>query len=101
MIWYSDGNSGLYGVRLTNGAWPAPAARCIRKRSFLIRLPRGLRSARVTVDGRRARVLRGSRLRARVRVRGARARTVVVRIVGRSHSGERVAKTRRYRVCPS
>ena len=23
-IWYSDGYSGFYGVRLTNGAWPSP-----------------------------------------------------------------------------
>jgi hypothetical protein len=21
-IWYTDGNSGFYNVRLTNGAWP-------------------------------------------------------------------------------
>jgi hypothetical protein len=25
-IWYSDGNSGFYAVRLTNGVWPFPAA---------------------------------------------------------------------------
>ena len=26
-VWYSDGNSGLYAVRLTNGAWPAAPRR--------------------------------------------------------------------------
>lgn len=26
-IWYSDGNSGFYNVRLTNGQWPFPPAR--------------------------------------------------------------------------
>ncbi len=25
-IWYADGNSGFYAVRLTNGVWPFPAA---------------------------------------------------------------------------
>jgi len=103
-IWYSDGNSGLYAVRVTNDVWPAaaPAARrprCTSRRSFVIRLPRGLRSARVTVGGRRAKVIRGSRLRARVNLRGRRRGTVVVRIVGRTRSGRRVVQTRRYRTC--
>jgi hypothetical protein len=55
-VWYSDGNSGLYAVRLTNGAWPAgPPPHCGRRRSFVLRLPR---RAKVTVDGRRVRVRR-------------------------------------------
>ena len=29
-VWYSDGNSGLYAVRLTNGAWPDRAAAAMR-----------------------------------------------------------------------
>jgi hypothetical protein len=105
VIWYSDGNSGLYGVRLTNGAWPGsggPAAsrRCRSRRNFVIRLPRGLRSARVTVGGRRAKVFRrGGRLRARVDLRGRRKSRVVVRVVGRRRSGATVRQTRRYRTC--
>ena len=106
VIWYSDGNSGLYGVRLTNGAWPKTKPRtiggrtCRSRRSFVIRLPRGLRSARVTVGGRRAKVLRGGkRLRARVNLRGRRKGMVVVRVVGRTRAGETVRQTRRYRTC--
>lgn len=105
VIWYSDGNSGLYGVRLTNGVWGSGSAtagrrRCRSRRSFVIRLPRRLRSAKVTVGGRRAKLLRGGRrLRARVDLRGRRKQTVVVRIVGRTRSGKTVRQTRRYRTC--
>lgn len=102
-VWYTDGNSGLFAVRLTNGAWPVgPPPRCVRRRSFLLRLPRRLRSAKVIVDGRRVGVLRrrGNRLRARVSLRGKRdGELVVVRIAGRTRAGERVVRTRRYRAC--
>jgi hypothetical protein len=102
-VWYTDGNSGLYAVRLTNGAWPTGSPpRCERRRSFLLRLPRRLRSAKVTVDGRRVRVLRrrGDRLHARVSLRGKRdGELAVVRIAGRTRAGERVVRTRRFRAC--
>jgi hypothetical protein len=71
-VWYSDGNSGLYAVRLTNGAWPAKSApRCVHRRSFVLRLPRGKRVGELAV----------------------------VRIVGPTRAGERVVRTRRYRAC--
>ena len=101
-VWYSDGNSGLYVVRLTNGAWPVGAPpRCVRRRSLILRLPRRLRSARVNVDGRPVRVRhRGERLRARVSLRGKRlGELVVVRIAGLTREGARVVKTRRFRAC--
>ena len=105
VIWYSDGNSGLYGVRIAEDVWNGTAAAagaartCGSRRNFVIRLPRGLRSARVTVGGKRARVLRGRRLRARVDLRGTRRSTVLVRVTGRTRSGRRVTQTRRYRTC--
>ena len=101
-VWYSDGNSGLYAVRLTNGAWPSGAApRCERRRRFVLTLPKRLRGARVTVGGKRVRVRRrAGRLRVRVDLRRVRpGRVVRVRIVGKTRSGKRVAQTRRYRVC--
>jgi hypothetical protein len=101
-IWYTDGNSGLYAVKLTNGAWPSgPAARCRPRAAFVLRLPRRLASARVTVAGRRVKVRRrGARLRVRVDLRRVRpAEVVTVRIVGRTRAGKRVLQTRRYRVC--
>jgi hypothetical protein len=102
IVWYSDGNSGLYGVRLTNGAWPdaaGPRQRpCVKRRRFTITLPRRLRSASVKVNGRRVRVRRrGGRLRARVKL-NARGRAKV-RIAGRTRGGRRVVQVRRYRRC--
>ena len=101
-VWYSDGNSGLYAVRLTNGAWIAGAPpRCVHRRSFVLRLARRLRRAKVKVDGQRVKVRRrGGRLRARVSLRGKRdGELAVVRIVARTRGGERVAHTRRFRAC--
>jgi hypothetical protein len=103
-VWYGDGNSGLYAVRMTNGAWPdGPPPRCVRRRSFLLPLSRRLQRARVTVDGRRAKVRRrGERLRVRVSRRGKRVGEVaVVRIAGRKRAAGRVVRTRRYRACAS
>lgn len=101
-IWYSDGNSGLYAVRLTNGAWSGDRTRrCERRRRFTLELPRRIRSARVKVDGKRTKVFRrNGRLRARIKLRRKRAgQLVVVRIVGKTRSGKRVLQTRRYRLC--
>jgi hypothetical protein len=101
-IWYSDGSSGLYGVRLTNGAWPdaaaQPARPCVRKRRFRIVLAKRFRSAHVKVNGKRVKVTRrGGRLRVRVKLnRKGRAK---VRIVGKTDSGKRVVRVRRYRAC--
>jgi putative CocE/NonD family hydrolase len=78
---------------------PRPAAACRRRKSFTVRLPRGLRRARVTVGGRRVRVRRRAG-RAFVIVRPrARARVVVVRIRGIDRRGRHVTTVRRYRVC--
>ncbi len=101
-VWYTDGNSGLYALKLTNGSWPAGAPpRCVSRRSFVLRLPRRFESARVRVDGERVQVRRrGGRLRSRVSLRGKReGELAVVRIAGRTRAGERVVRTRRYRAC--
>jgi hypothetical protein len=79
------------------------AKRCVSRRSFRIRVraPRGqrLRSARVSVAGRRTRVLRGKRLRAVVDLRGLPAGRVVVRIRAVTTRGRRITATRTYRTC--
>jgi len=102
-VWYSDGNSGLYAVRLTNGAWPERGnkTRCERRRRFTVRLPRRLRRARVKVDGRRVKVVRRKgRLRARIDLRGKEPGALVrVKIVGRTRGGKRFVRKRRYRIC--
>jgi hypothetical protein len=101
-VWYTDGNSGLYVVRLTNGAWPSGRPpRCVSRERLVVRLPRRVRRARVTVDGRRVRVRRrADRLRVRVSLRRKRVgELAVVRIRGRTRAGERFTRTRRYRAC--
>ncbi len=77
--------------------------RCASRRSFRIRLRgrRGdpVRSASVLVNGRRVRVLRGRRLRARVDLRGLPKGQVIVRVVARTAHGRRLVETRTYHTC--
>ncbi len=76
-----------------------PHGPCRSRRVFTIRLRRGLRSARVYVDGRRVRTLSGARLRARVDLRGLPRRTVTVSIVVVTRNGRVLRESRRCRTC--
>src|SRR3712207_8572010 len=60
---------------------------------------RSLRSARVYVAGRRVRVLRGRRLRARIVLRGLPRGRVHVRVVARSEEHTSELQSRHYLVC--
>jgi hypothetical protein len=77
--------------------------RCASRRSFSIRLrvPRGssVVRARVLVNGKRARVLRGARLRSRVDLRGLPKGRFTVRVELTLADGRRVSGTRAYRTC--
>ncbi|HEV3229596.1 MAG TPA: beta-galactosidase [Solirubrobacteraceae bacterium] len=114
----SDGSGGGLGTvslqaygRYRGGAAPsaAPArSRCVSRRRVAIRLraPRGqtLVSARVYVNGRRVKVLRGRGLRrggqrARIDLRGLPRGTVHVKIVERTSSGRRIVRHRTYHTC--
>jgi hypothetical protein len=76
---------------------------CRSRRSFSIRLrePRRgrLAEARVYVNGKRVRLVRGRRLRARVNLRGLPKGRYTVRVVAVTSTGQRVTRTRRYRTC--
>ncbi len=74
----------------------APSRSCTSRRTFVIHLPRGLRAARVTVAGRRVKVVRGT---ARVDLRGRPRGTVVVRITGQRADGRSYRTIRRFRPC--
>ena len=78
---------------------PRDARACRSRRNFLIRLPRGTRHARVTYAGRRAKIIRGRRLRARIDLRGLPKGKVRVKVYGRHRSGRAVRQTRVYRLC--
>ena len=77
---------------------------CVSRRSFVIRLPRVRRGdrlvrARVLVNGRQVRTLRGRRLRARVNLRGLPRGLFRVTVVARTRRGRTIRQTRRYRTC--
>ncbi len=77
-----------------------PAARCASRRAFEIRLPRGLRNARVRVAGKSVSVFhRGGRLRAVVDLSPRDRGEVLTVVTGRSASGRAVRQTRRYHPC--
>jgi hypothetical protein len=109
-IWYSDGPSGFYAVRLTNGVWPtAPASPvapgpCRSRRAFAVhvRLPKGARVRRVkaTVAGKRVRTRRAGRyLRLRADLRGLTRKRVKVVVRVTLRSGRSFTERRTYRLC--
>jgi hypothetical protein len=103
-----DGSLGIRYGRYRFAADPvveaiatAPTIRvCASRRRFTIRLPRTLRSAVVTVDGRRVAVRRRARrLTAIVDLRGAPGGRARVLIRGRTVRGRRAVSRRSYRPC--
>jgi hypothetical protein len=72
---------------------------CLSRRTLTIRLPKTMRSAKVTVGGKRQKVIRGKRLRARIDLRKLRAGTHTVRIIGRTKRGKLVRSKRAFRTC--
>ena len=76
---------------------------CRSRRDFTIRLHRPargrIRSARVFVNGKRVKTLRGKRVRSRVNLRGLRKGRYTVRVVVTTTLGQRIVETRRYRTC--
>ena len=81
-----------------------PSSRtCRSRRNFFIRLHRPGRgrimTARVYVNGKRVKVLRGKRVRAQVDLRGLPAGRYTVRVVVITSRGRRIVEKRRYRTC--
>jgi hypothetical protein len=113
-IWFSDGPTGFYAVRVADSVWPkgasgrsqptTPARGCPRRRSVVtkVRVRRGarIRSVRAKLGGKRVRASRrGRTVRVRVNPKALPNRTVrlVVRI--RLRNGRTVTKTRTFRPC--
>jgi hypothetical protein len=112
-VWFSDGTSGLYVLRVDKSVWPQDATppsrgapRCQSRRRFLVkaRVPRGasVRSARATLAGRSVPVVRRKRaLYAVVDLRGVQRRAARLVIRVRLLGGRRVTTRRVYHPCPS
>ncbi|HEX8085562.1 MAG TPA: sialidase family protein [Solirubrobacteraceae bacterium] len=91
----------------SDAAPPAPGAPrgapCRSRRRFVIRLREPKRgrivSAKVYVNGKRVRVIRGKRLRARVNLRGLPKGRYTVKVVVVTSTGRRITEKRRYRTC--
>ncbi len=80
---------------------PPLAKGCVSLRDFTIRLKQGVKAnaVTVTVDGKRAKVVRGKRISARVDLRGKAKKIVVVKVVVAPAKGQRTTTERRYRTC--
>ena len=104
-IWFVSMTSGFHVVELTPSGPPQalglPATTRARRscRALRIKLPRGLRSAAIYVNGKRVKRLRGRDLRVPVTLRRKRGKPVRVQIVARTKKGRRVVRSRRYRAC--
>jgi sulfoquinovosidase len=102
--WFVRCGSAPLGDRATGATGLPGARRCVSRRTFTIRLRRPdgapLRSARVTVAGRRVPVRRSrGRLVARVDLRGRPAGRFTVRVVAVTRAGRTAEEVRRYRTC--
>lgn len=82
-------------------AAPTTGEHCVSRRRFTVRLPRGLRRVKVTLNGKRLKTRRAAngRRTSVVDLRGRRRGTVTLRVSGRTAKGRVVKRTRRYRTC--
>jgi hypothetical protein len=108
-VWFTDGTSGFYALKVTNGVWPqtttarSPGS-CPATRVITLRLPHAkgdrVRSVKASVGGRPAKVrTRHGRRQVVVRVRRKKAGPVTVRATGVTRSGRHVHTSRRVRTC--
>jgi hypothetical protein len=106
-IWYSDGVSGFYALRLADSVWPAGAASaraCTSRRRFTatVRVPRGarVRSVSATLAGKRVGATRrGGLVRVAVNLRGLSRRAVRLVVRVRLRNGRTVTVRRVYHPC--
>src|SRR2546423_1027954 len=96
-IWYADGNTGFYDVRLSKGVWPFGTGGCQDRRKVTFRLHHGPRSRVVKVvgyvDGKRRLIRHGRNLR-NVTLGRLPERRFTVRNVSTPSHDARLVKTR-------
>ena len=104
-IWYSDGLSGFYAVRATNGVWPfrGGSGGCLRRSSVSFKLHRvkGTRVVRVEAfaNGKRRLRTSGRDIRRITLKRLKRGGKLTIRIVSTHDTGAKVVSTRTWRGC--
>jgi len=76
-VWFTDGTSGFYALKVTNGAWPGATTSAVRgtctaakRKTYTLKLPRGTKARRVraSLGKKRVRVTHLKRDRGKVRV---------------------------------
>jgi hypothetical protein len=107
-IWFSDGTSGFYNLRVDDAVWPKPAAavlgRCARRSRLLVKLrvPRGAKVRKVdaTLGSKRVQVVERGRSRFAV-VNLPRPQAQALRLVARVRlaNGRTVTTRRVYKPC--
>lgn len=106
-VWFTDGTSGFYALRVSKDVWPAGAggvaAGCKSKAglTMTLRLPRGakVRSVRATVAGKPARIVSKRRSGRTLRVRLTPQRAGVVRVRVRLKGRTSLFRAALYRPC--
>jgi hypothetical protein len=106
-IWYSDGLSGFYAVRVTNGRWPfkgaAGSSDCLRSPSIGFKLHRveGTRVVKVEAfaNGRRHLRKSGRDIKRVTLKRLKRGGKLTIRIVATHNTGSKVVSTRTWNGC--
>jgi hypothetical protein len=106
-IWYSDGNSGFYAVRIANGVWPfksgGGSSGCLRSSKIGFKLHRmaGTRVVRVEayVNGKRRLVTTGHDIKRIVLKNLARSGKLRVRILATHNTGSKVLSQRSWNGC--
>jgi hypothetical protein len=106
-VWFTDGTSGFYVLRVADNVWPSDHAAvlgtCRSRTTYILRLPRGTkaRSVRATLRGKRLRITRIRRghghLRVTVSSTARHAGKLRFRI--RLSNGETLERTRSFRGC--
>jgi hypothetical protein len=105
-VWYSDGPTGLYVVRVDKSVWPTAqataGARCVSHRRFTVRLRAraAVRRARARISGRRISARRRGRVvRVRVNLKRFGRRPASLVVSARLRSGKVQTFRRAYRFC--
>jgi hypothetical protein len=110
-IWFTDGTSGFYVLRLPAAIWPGTSAGhpdskrpCVSKRRFTVRVRvpkrKRVRAIRATLDGKRIHARRSGRyVRVPVSLRGRTKGTATLRVKVKLRGGRTVSSRRVYHVC--
>ena len=107
-VWFTDGTSGFYVLRVADDAWPggapspAPACAGARLRTAHVTVPRRshVRSVQAVLGGKRVRASRhGRTLSVPVDLRGSTKRTVRLRVRVRLSNGRTLRASRVYHPC--